>query len=101
MPFYTSSAHRDSAARARLLTLQRAKTLGVIVEPRLKGGGWHEILLTAPSGKKFHLADLHEQVFANAGPTTDGLWESTARALEGETLVDCPDSECEWCRDNS
>lgn len=94
MSFYTTTELRKSAERARRSVRRLAKQMGVTIEERLDGS-WHELLLTAPPKKRFVFSDLHEHVIANAGPTTDMLWERALETLEHEDLIVCPDEDCE------
>ena len=94
---YTSLKERVEAAEARNSTRARAKRMHVTIEERFSGG-WHEILLTAPDGMRFKNSELHELVIANAGPTTDQLWQRAQRELEYEADVElCDVTDCEWC----
>jgi hypothetical protein len=96
--YYTSPAERVAAASARATVKRLAKQHNVTVTPNFDGG-WHEIVLTAPKGRL--LNDLHEVVIANAGPTTDRLWQRAAEDLQHMTpLETCDTVDCEWCNDD-
>lgn len=94
---YTSARERFAAAAARRVAKKLAKQLHVSITERLDGG-WHELLLTAPDKHRFKNSELHELVIANAGPTTDQLWQRALTELRYEADVEtCPDADCEWC----
>lgn len=85
--FYTSQKERSAGAAARSLTRQRARKLKVSIEERFSGG-WHELVLTAPTSFRF-TDGLHEYVVANAGPTTDGLWQQAQQRLAEADVERC------------
>jgi hypothetical protein len=99
MAYYTSAKERSVATAARKIARARAKELGATIAVD-ESGGWFELILTAPDGHKFYGCDLHEQVIANAGPVSDGLWRRAMEALIDERVIACDIESCEWCGDN-
>ena len=95
--YYTSDVLRLSGQQARKRCQVLAAEHQISIEARLNGS-WHEIILSAPVGMKLTGSNTHEAVIANAGPTTDGLWEAAERDLT-HGLYKCTESDCEWCED--
>ncbi len=87
--------------------IRRAAALSVAVEfchdngNDFRNTSLHEIVLTAPDGKRFIGTQLHENVVASQ---VDGAPMAT---LYGPALDDmrlglepCDDEDCEWCHDD-
>jgi len=61
------------------------------------GGGWFEVLLTAPDGFRFE-PGLHEMVVTGyPGQPAAPLWERALARLNEATAETCDDLDCEWC----
>lgn len=97
--FYTSDKNRRSAATARRQAQAVAKRLGVTLDVRLDGA-WHEVLADAPDGHVFSGPRVHQVVVANAGPTTDGLWEAVLDDLR-VGVRPCTKDDCDVCAEAS
>lgn len=61
------------------------------------GGGWFEVLLTAPPGKRWE-PGLHELVVTGFPGESAGLVWARALVRYGEAgLEACDEPGCEWC----
>ena len=61
------------------------------------GGGWFEVLLTAPDGSRFE-PGVHELVVSGfPGERVAPVWERALARLNEATAETCDDPECEWC----
>jgi hypothetical protein len=61
------------------------------------GGGWFEVLLTAPVGSRFE-PGVHELVVAGfPGERVAPVWERALARLSEADAETCDDQECEWC----
>src|SRR5262249_47001825 len=95
--FFTSPEYRASGQDACLLAKRQAKKLGVTIDAWFpRGEGHHEIVITAPDGTVFGGTEHHEHRIANAGATTDGLWERVLEDLQFG-IKPCEVDGCEWC----
>jgi hypothetical protein len=96
--YYTSKAEAAAGGAAQRATMRAAAAKRITVTPDFSGG-WHEIRLTVPDGYQFGNLDIHECIAANAGPTTDGLWQRALRDVEAADVVPCELADCEWCHE--
>ena len=81
------------SSRAAVLVL--AAVRGVTVYAG--GGGWFEVLLTAPDGSRFE-PGVHELVVSGfPGERVAPVWERALARLNEATAETCDDLDCEWC----
>jgi hypothetical protein len=84
---------RPTATERALFAL--AEERGVTVSAG--GGGWFEVLLTAPAGQRYE-PGLHELVVAGYREDADSVtWRAALARLRAAALEVCDDADCEWC----